>query len=76
VDAALTTEDAESDVCQTANFVCNDLGQLTKLSLGGGSFKCPSFPSEFAKFPALDTLDLSFNDFGGDTIENVAVVST
>jgi len=72
LDAALSTEDAESDVCQTANFVCNDLGQLTKLSLGGGSFKCPSFPKEFAKFPALYTLDVSFNDFGGDTLANVA----
>lgn len=33
------------------------------------------FPSAFGKLPSLETLTLRFNNFNGDTLDNVAAVS-
>ena len=68
------SKDATKDMCQVDNNICNSEGHLTKLSLASADFDCPNFPKEFAVFEHLDTLDVAFNSFGEDTVENVAKV--
>lgn len=67
-------KDPTKDMCQVQNNICDAKGHLVHLSLGGADFKCPNFPKEFAKFKQLNTLDVAFNDFGGDSLKNVAKV--
>jgi hypothetical protein len=69
------SSDASKDMCQVDNNICDSKGHLVKLSLGGADFVCPDFPKEFAAFERLDTLDVAFNSFGEDTLENVAKVN-
>jgi hypothetical protein len=72
--AALNAKTAEDDLCNVGDFVCDANGQLQKLDFSNAGLVCRRFPPAIGQLPALETLMLRFNDFGGATFESVAEV--
>eukprot|EP00878_Enallax_costatus_P000366 GHUV01000451.1.p1 GENE.GHUV01000451.1~~GHUV01000451.1.p1 ORF type:complete len:1048 (+),score=213.52 GHUV01000451.1:292-3435(+) len=72
---ALAAKTADDDLCNIGDFVCDQDGHLQKVDFSKADLDCKKgFPDAFGQLPSLETLMLRFNNFNGDTLDNVAAV--